>query len=388
MPYEIDLARLLTSSPQCEDLPGSCRIEGGTFHRFLSAAGSAESKDCLEAELELEIPSCITTIEVGNFCSAFIEILVKSRTASDFVHLLSAKSLMSPVDSKMGRRRNDVRTFGPSMLNKSALSQTWNTVLIQCRQPYRPGQFGLSFIKFYNGDVGPRPKGLLSPPSLNSIGLSSDGGQASPSLTDVFVGGSSLKSTPTLPFVRAELLRGRKPLPSANVQKLTGRTGPRKRRLTQRNLHLEEDDDESEESYMRSSLVKRKAEFSSSTQSCGKKSSWLLGTKEQSPSKRPSRPLMKHKGNRKGKAAANFPSTGTGLKITDLFKPVQHEDDNAMEESPLTLRGMSTDTSSQPEMEEWGACPICGQSFPMGSLPVHASVCGDEGNYPEIIEIS
>uniref|UniRef100_H2ZBQ2 BRCT domain-containing protein n=1 Tax=Ciona savignyi TaxID=51511 RepID=H2ZBQ2_CIOSA len=91
----------------------------------------------------------ISSIDVGNNGSAFVEVLV-CRTGGEekYEVLLVASSLMSPLDSRNEKSTNTVRMFGSDKLS-SASDQLWDQVKVVCTQPFNKHiAYGLSFIHF------------------------------------------------------------------------------------------------------------------------------------------------------------------------------------------------------------------------------------------------
>lgn len=117
----------------------------------MSAKGSDEHIICI---LELEKSSLISSIDIGNDGSAFIELLV-SRSSStktdDWTVLLPATLLMTPSESRSNINRNHVKLLKSSDLNKACLNEKWDRLKIVCEQKFnRLNQFGLCFIKLYS----------------------------------------------------------------------------------------------------------------------------------------------------------------------------------------------------------------------------------------------
>lgn len=124
--------------------------------------------------LQLLKPSVISSIDVGNDNSAFIEIFVGKTTSDEFevIHhtntritlchlhffivlqvLLVTSSLMTLHECKNGLNINKVRFFGPEQLSP-ACKESWDRVKIVCTQPYiKQAKFGLSFVTFHSKDV-------------------------------------------------------------------------------------------------------------------------------------------------------------------------------------------------------------------------------------------
>ncbi|XP_065303680.1 DNA repair protein XRCC1 [Dermacentor albipictus] len=103
--------------------------------------------------LQLEKASVISSIDIGNESSAFIEVLVSrsSDPAQDFHVILVASSFMTPMDARQGTNLNRVRMFGAEKLSQSFVKEKWDRVKIVCTQPFNKSiQYGLAFIKLHS----------------------------------------------------------------------------------------------------------------------------------------------------------------------------------------------------------------------------------------------
>ncbi|XP_050422184.1 DNA repair protein XRCC1 [Adelges cooleyi] len=97
-------------------------------------------------------PSAISSIDVGNDNSAFVEIFVGKSTSDEFHLLLVTSSLMTMHDCKNGLNVNNVRFFNANQLSPIA-KESWDRVKIVCTQSYiKQAKFGLSFITFHSKD--------------------------------------------------------------------------------------------------------------------------------------------------------------------------------------------------------------------------------------------
>ncbi|KAF6204848.1 hypothetical protein GE061_019011 [Apolygus lucorum] len=109
--------------------------------------------------LQLEKPSKITNIDVGNENSAFLEVLVAkcSSSSEDFKVLVAATSLMTLKEAKFSENTNGVKFLKTDDLCEDTRDEKWDRVKIVCSQPYNSvTQFGLSFIVFHaNLDSSP-----------------------------------------------------------------------------------------------------------------------------------------------------------------------------------------------------------------------------------------
>ncbi|XP_059381604.1 DNA repair protein XRCC1 isoform X2 [Carassius carassius] len=111
-------------------------------------------QDCsgvLRVELQMERASAIGFIDVGNCGSAFIQVDVgRSSWSLDrpYVTLLPTATLMSPVDSKQGTGRQNVRMFKKVDFLPQAAKESWDRLRVTCTQPFnKRSQFGLSFLR-------------------------------------------------------------------------------------------------------------------------------------------------------------------------------------------------------------------------------------------------
>ncbi|KAL3218238.1 hypothetical protein MRX96_050768 [Rhipicephalus microplus] len=119
--------------------------------------------------LQLEKASVISSIDIGNESSAFIEVLVSrsSDPGQDYHVLLVASSFMTPMDARQGTNLNRVRMFGAEKLSQSFVKEKWDRIKIVCTQPFNKSiQYGLAFIKLHSPEentskVEPPPKGSL-----------------------------------------------------------------------------------------------------------------------------------------------------------------------------------------------------------------------------------
>ncbi|XP_048582139.1 uncharacterized protein LOC5513107 isoform X2 [Nematostella vectensis] len=121
--------------------------------------------DQLEAEFQLERASRISHVDIGNYGSAFVEVLVGNSMwtpKKDFVSLIPSAMLMTPGDCKQWNQTKSVRMFHGDSLNQKTLSELWDRIRVICRQPFRKDkQFGLSFIRILAPDSQDKSSPLL-----------------------------------------------------------------------------------------------------------------------------------------------------------------------------------------------------------------------------------
>ncbi|KRT80963.1 hypothetical protein AMK59_6305 [Oryctes borbonicus] len=128
--------------------------------------------------LQLEEAAIISSIDIGNEHSAYVEVLV-SRSCSNegFKVLLVMSSFMSPLESRQSTNINKVRMFSYDQLSAPERDEKWDRIKIVCTQPFnRHVQYGLSFITFHTsikdeekGQVHHVGKFALRPESPNNI---------------------------------------------------------------------------------------------------------------------------------------------------------------------------------------------------------------------------
>lgn len=104
--------------------------------------------------LQLEKPSIISNLDIGNENSAYIEVLVnRSSSTNDYKGLLVMSSFMTPLESRQGTNINKVRMFTQDQLLKPECNEKWDLIKIICTQPFnRHAQYGLSFITLHSVD--------------------------------------------------------------------------------------------------------------------------------------------------------------------------------------------------------------------------------------------
>ncbi|CAF3330087.1 unnamed protein product [Rotaria sp. Silwood1] len=124
------------------------------YKKWLSSKGSDEHITCI---LEFEKSSSISSIDIGNNGSAFIELFVSRSSSSktdDWTLLLPATLLMTPSESRSNTNRNQVKLLKSYDLNKTCLNEKWDRLKIICEQKFnRLNQFGLCFIKLYSSST-------------------------------------------------------------------------------------------------------------------------------------------------------------------------------------------------------------------------------------------
>ncbi len=142
---QIKVTRLLSFSS--EDTPAYpadnlVSLEGAKKWRC-----AKEGEEKATAVLQLDEPSVISTVHIGNFGSAFVELQVSRGGSQQFSTLLPSSSFMSPIESRNRENANRVRMFNAEQLNGEVAKHKWDAVKVVCTQPFnRHCKFGLSFL--------------------------------------------------------------------------------------------------------------------------------------------------------------------------------------------------------------------------------------------------
>jgi len=87
---------------------------------------------------ELSEPTFIHSIEIGNDCSAFAEVLVSNtnQTKQRYQVLLSTSSFMTPSESRSLTNCNRVRIFNKEKLSPNSVNEKWDLIKVVCTQPF------------------------------------------------------------------------------------------------------------------------------------------------------------------------------------------------------------------------------------------------------------
>ncbi|XP_018334620.1 DNA repair protein XRCC1 [Agrilus planipennis] len=98
--------------------------------------------------LQLEKACVISSIDIGNEHSAYVEILGGRSSSNDtYKILLVMSTFMTPLESKQSHNINKVRMFTKDQLQDPERNEKWDRIKIVCTQPFnRHVQYGLSFI--------------------------------------------------------------------------------------------------------------------------------------------------------------------------------------------------------------------------------------------------
>ncbi|KAM8927806.1 DNA repair protein XRCC1 [Pelodytes ibericus] len=146
---EIKLKHVVSCSSADATHKAENLLKSDAFHKWRSRqVGEKQVSVILQFEKEEQIHG----IDIGNECSAFVEVLVGHSTSAselEYEVILATSSFMSPSESKSEKNRNRLRMFGPDKLVKGAAEKKWDRAKIVCTQPYNKNMaYGLSFIRF------------------------------------------------------------------------------------------------------------------------------------------------------------------------------------------------------------------------------------------------
>ncbi|CAF0756084.1 unnamed protein product [Adineta steineri] len=119
--------------------------------KWLSSTGTDDRIICI---IELEKPSLINSLDIGNNGSAFIELFVSnSDDDDDWTILLPSTILMTPKESRSNTNCLQIKNCKSFHFNKTSLNQKWTRLKIICDQKFNhTNQFGLNFIKLYSDE--------------------------------------------------------------------------------------------------------------------------------------------------------------------------------------------------------------------------------------------
>ncbi|XP_026804759.1 DNA repair protein XRCC1 [Rhopalosiphum maidis] len=147
---------------------------------ILNVSDSHQTWRCKPGEKQATVilqflkPSVISSIDVGNDNSAFVEIFVGKSMSDEFQVLLVTSSLMTLHECKNGLNVNKVRFFDTDHLSLAS-KESWDRVKIVCTQPYiKQSKYGLSFITFHSKDIEQKSPILSQSIQLGSFTLRND----------------------------------------------------------------------------------------------------------------------------------------------------------------------------------------------------------------------
>ncbi|KAI9559746.1 D repair protein XRCC1 [Daphnia sinensis] len=142
----IKLHRVISFSSEDPNQPTENLIKDGAYRKWRCKSGGEQKA---WVELQLEKPTLISAIDIGNHGSAFIEILVGRSGCPDeeYKTLLNSATFMTPQECRNETNLQRVRIFKYQDLNKATLTEKWDRVRVVCTQPFNKHlQYGISFI--------------------------------------------------------------------------------------------------------------------------------------------------------------------------------------------------------------------------------------------------
>lgn len=98
---------------------------------------------------QLSEPKNISSVNIGNEGSAFIEVLVADsrNQGSEWRELILATSFMRENDAMNQRNMNQVKCFNSALLVAETMNHEWDLVKIVCKQPFnRNLKYGVAFV--------------------------------------------------------------------------------------------------------------------------------------------------------------------------------------------------------------------------------------------------
>ncbi|KAI7796368.1 short transient receptor potential channel 2 [Triplophysa rosa] len=316
----------------------------------------------LRVELQMERAAPIGFIDVGNFGSAFIQIDVgRSSWSLDhpYVTLLPTATLMIPAESRQGLDRQNVRMFKKADFLSPAAEESWDRLRVTCTQPFNKQlQFGLSFLRVRSTEnqtedssgQAPAPQNLRTPDKMTSV----TEWLSSPAVQNTFFGRTAGDASPDYAKRSPETLSwaGRMVI-AARSNRQSVSTSP--------------------SSSTSSTTPQRDNSMNPSPESSGR------------------RPTEERK--RKAKARQCLINRGTALKrtrpaasptlktiATSSTKGLRTEKrSSSCSQSPADMweRASSSPQTSTDLISPETMCPLCGVSFSLAYLPLHASTCMD-----------
>jgi len=148
--------------------------------------------------LQTRTPVQINSVHIGNFGSAFVEVLVgrKGLVAGKdgFVGLLPSSSFQDPLEARSEKNANRVKLFTAEKFNKSAATQKWDQVKIVCTQPFNKNiKYGISFLTVTSVEENDAGQGSSTSATPLQPGGGTPGGKAGKT---TMLGAFMLKASP------------------------------------------------------------------------------------------------------------------------------------------------------------------------------------------------
>lgn len=142
----VQIDRIVSVSSEHAEHPASNIFSEDNGHWTCNSRGEKQ----LSVIVQLKTSTKVTSVHVGNYGSAFVEVLVGKATSTldnDFKVLLPCSSLMSLQESRAEKNMQTVKMFATDKLNAEVQAQYWDRVKVVCTQPYNNHLYGLTFVK-------------------------------------------------------------------------------------------------------------------------------------------------------------------------------------------------------------------------------------------------
>uniref|UniRef100_A0A3B3T0B8 Xrcc1 N-terminal domain containing 1 n=1 Tax=Paramormyrops kingsleyae TaxID=1676925 RepID=A0A3B3T0B8_9TELE len=350
----------------------------------------------MKAELQLVRAAVIGYIDVGNCGSAFIQIDVgRSSWPVDhpYVTLLPTATLMSPGDSRQGTGRTGVRMFKKDDFLSAGREAPWDRVRVTCHQPFnRHAQFGLSFLHIRTCLVDTEPTDNVESKTPEQVTSKVREWLSSPAVQRTFFGrttgeavsekgarkpGAGLSRMARMVVTATASSKHLLPKPQAHPQSQTsdvdqsscGDNVP-KTSEKQTRRHLE-----------RKSVTKKRPAHTHAPPSTKKGRAAARTGSVPAGSSASGTPACSQTECGEGEAPETTCPLCGGY-FTSEYLPMHASSCQGEEEWPLTQGTMATSTTPPPSPSfspqvDLVPCPLCSFRFPPGQIQQHASSCGD-----------
>ncbi|NXI36902.1 XRCC1 protein, partial [Galbula dea] len=130
---EIRLSRVVSVSSEDPRFPATNLLSPDSGARWQSAKAGEKQ---ISVVLELPGDKPIHSLHIGNYGSAFVEVLVGAGAGGDFQVLLPTAAFLSPNESRAGAELRRLRLFGPQALVQAGAGKSWDRLRLVCSQPY------------------------------------------------------------------------------------------------------------------------------------------------------------------------------------------------------------------------------------------------------------
>jgi hypothetical protein len=116
------------------------------------AAKTLENHSQATVVLQLSKTAQISSIDIGNNGSAFIEVQVGRKASNkDFKVILVTSSFLTPIESRNETNWARVRMFASEKLNGDIAKDKWDQIKVICSQPFNKStKYCLSFITVHS----------------------------------------------------------------------------------------------------------------------------------------------------------------------------------------------------------------------------------------------